>query len=73
MTEIPEAHVDLVCKKSPVCKFMGTKETKKICLKNSPFAPAIIQLEGIYAKEALENDKDYPSGDNCDGMDPVKD
>jgi len=68
VTEIPEAHFDLVCCKKPRCKFIGVVKNKNLCLKGSPYLPAIIQLEITYKKEAESEDNDVPTGDNCPGM-----
>lgn len=72
MTPIPLPYLVTTCKKEPICKFIGQSESKDVCLKNSPFAAAIIQLETVYANEAKENDPNYPKGDNCSGMDVVQ-
>ncbi len=71
VTEIPQNHFRKYCKKSPVCKFLGTRNEKDICLKGTQFAPAIIQLQLSLSKEADGNE--IASGDNCVGMDIFSD
>ena len=73
MTEIPAVHLETICKKDVRCKFVGKLANKIVCLKNTPFAPAVIQLEINYSKEASveHGDPEPPKGDNCPGVDKV--
>jgi hypothetical protein len=74
VTEINDDYYNATCIKDLPCRFIGIKDDKHLCLKNSHFAPAIIQLQLVYNKEAaVDNGDSKPPGDErgCPGIDRI--